>query len=439
MGPNIALVSGEGSGDTVGGALAVAVRRLWPQVAIWGLGSSRMAAAGVELLADSAEWGAIGVVEALKVYPRLRYGIYPALIAQVRRRRPALVVLIDFGAFNVKVARWCKASGVPVLYYFPPGSWRRNGTARSELGRVTDRIATPFPWSAERLREMGANVEFVGHPLLDLSRPSLTRAQFAERFGMEPGHPIVGLLPGSRRFEVTYNTPAMLAAAARISRTVTNAQFVYSVAPTIAPERAVALVRGFRPQPGKGDHQGFRPVCGARRDARKEPQLITPEGVVVPSTYLQRRERAARRTDAAALPPIVLCSGMTQDLIAHADVLLACSGTVTLEAAILGTPMVILYRGSRLMAMEYRLRRLQRVEHIGMPNIIAGRRIVPELRQEEASPERLADEAIRLLRDPTARATMKDDLRQVREALGEPGATERVAHIVLEMAGRRET
>src|SRR5437016_5185674 len=143
---NVCLLSGEMSGDAVGGALARSLRRACPDASLWGMGSRRMAEAGVELLYDSASWSAIGVVEALKVYPELRLKVLPHVIREIDRRQPRAVVLIDFGAFNVKVARYCKARGVPVLYYFPPGSWKRAGRTNAELGRITDRIATPFRW-----------------------------------------------------------------------------------------------------------------------------------------------------------------------------------------------------------------------------------------------------------------------------------------------------
>jgi len=431
--PNMALLSGEMSGDAVGGALAAALRERRPDLSLWGLGSRRMAAAGVELLHDSAEWSAIGVVEALKVYPGLRFKVYPQVLREIERRRPAVVILIDFGAFNVKVARWCKARGVPVLYYFPPGSWRRGGRSGEELARVTDRIATPFPWSAERLARLGANVEFVGHPLLELARPTLTRAQFAERFGMEPGHPIIGLLPGSRGFEIEHNTPAMLGAARLIHREIPDAQFVFGAASPAARER---LLDALAAAP---DHRSrietMRQGMDEGWSEKNGPRLVTTEGVVVPAGVLEESEfkhRLAEQQAQQASPPVVLTEGMTYDVMAHADVLLVCSGTATLEAALFGTPMVILYRGSKLMEMEAKIRRV-RPEHIGLPNIIAQERIVPEFLQHDATPQNLAGHALRFLRDPEARAHVKAALGRVREALGAPGASARTAQIALEM------
>src|SRR5438128_1609337 len=138
--PNLAILSGEISGDLVGGALAKEIRLLVPDVKLWGIGSRRMESAGVELIADSSRWSAIGVIETLKVYPELRFKMYPMALREIAARKPSAVILIDFGAFNMKVARWCQAREVKILYYFPPGSWKRKGRSGEELARVADRI-----------------------------------------------------------------------------------------------------------------------------------------------------------------------------------------------------------------------------------------------------------------------------------------------------------
>lgn len=440
MHSNIAILSGEMSGDLVGGALVGALRQLRPDIRLWGIGSRHMQRAGVELLYDSAQWSAIGVVEALKVYPELRFRVYPRLLKQIEERKPKAVVLIDFGAFNVKVARWCRARGVPTLYYFPPGSWRRTGRVPEELARITDRIATPFPWSAERLKQVGANVEFVGHPLLEIVRPTLTREQFAARFGMEAGQPIVGLLPGSRRFEVTYNFPAMLGAARLLCGRLPGVQFAVGLASSTARQIVEDQLRQTQDQARRTHRSAVREAAlreqakdREKAASRTEPLLVTPEGVTLPADACKVwRESLPQRAEPFALPPIVLAEGMTYEVMAHSDALMVCSGTATLEAAILGTPMVILYRGSRLMEMEAKLRRV-RPEHIGMPNIIAGERIVPEFIQHDAHPEALAQRTLTFLTDMEARACVRSSLERVRETLGAPGASRRVAEMLCEM------
>lgn len=428
---SVALLSGEMSGDAVGGHLASAIRRLDPDVAMWGMGSTRMAAAGVELVCDSAAWGAIGVIEALKVYPQIRFRVYPRMLAEIDRRHPDVVVLIDFGAFNIRVAKHCTERGVPVLYYFPPGSWRRSGPVGSGLVKYTSRIATPFPWSADRLRAAGANAEFVGHPLLDMAQPTLSREQFAGKLGLEPKAPIVGLLPGSRSFEIRYNLPAMLGTAEVIHEKRRNAQFVVGLAPNAPRHQVEELLRRTPADRYQRHHQGT-----PQNPATTE--LVTPEGLAVPAPryedWLEEQRTRFRATGGSGRPPVALAEGMTYEVMAYSDVLLACSGTATLEAALLETPMVIMYRGSRLMEMEYRLRRVKRVEHIGMPNIIAGKRVVPELIQDQATPEALAAHAMEILSDPSVSAQMKAALHTVRQALGAPGASDRVAHMVIAMA-----
>jgi lipid-A-disaccharide synthase len=190
---NVAICSGELSGDLIGGALARELKRLEPDIQLWGLGSHAMREAGVELLADSVSWGAISITEALGKVPGLLLNISPKVRRALRTRRPDVVVLIDFGAFNIRVARYSKQLGLKVCYYFPPGAWRRTGTQGAELARVTDLLAVPFPWAETRFRELGANAVYVGHPLLERVQTSMSREEFAAQFGMDPSRPIIGL------------------------------------------------------------------------------------------------------------------------------------------------------------------------------------------------------------------------------------------------------
>lgn len=440
MAQNIAIVAGEPSGDLVGGMLALELRRLRPDVHLWGIGSRRLHAAGVELLYDSAAWGSIGVVEALRWYPALRFRVYPRLVREIAARKSNLVILIDFGAFNMQVARWCAPRNVPVLYYFPPGSWRRNGRGGEELARLATFIATPFPWSAQYLASLGGQVAFVGHPLLDAVRPKCTASEFAQSLGLDATQPIVGLLPGSRRFEMTYNIPVMLEAAARIRQRLPNAQFVFALAPTADLNRVTTQIRRWEERCTRRaalSPSAAQPPANRRRSV---PSLVTPEGVLMTEeAFKHQHVPPVASKSAAGHPPIVVTQDRAYDVMAYSDVLLVCSGSATLEAAIQGTPMVILYRGSRLMELEYKVRRLHRIEHIGMPNIICGRRIVPELIQREATPEALAEHALRYLLEPETRCATRAALQEVRVALGEPGASARVARIAAEMLERTPT
>ena len=453
---NIAIFSGEVSGDLIGGALAREIRRLAPEAALWGLGSDSMRSAGVELLADSAAWGAIGVVEALGKVPGLLFDTQPKVKRALRDRRPEVVVLIDFGAFNVPVARHAHRLGLKVCYYFPPGAWRRTGTKGAELAQITDLVATPFPWSAERYRALGANAVTVGHPLLERVHAALDRSAFAAQLGMDPAKPIIGLLPGSRRHEVSHLMPTMLHAARLLYERVPDAQFVVGVAPSLSPETIAAYLEGhtelldrlsdiWHEFAQEAETKVIKPVT--RTAGKLSPQmrrtLVTANGVLVPEEALREEMAAQRRSDrirsqAERLPPpTVLTKGLTYDVMAHSDVLLVCSGTATLEATIFTTPMVILYRGSKIMEWEYRLRGIKKkIPHIGLPNILADRRIVPELIQEEATPEAIAEQALLLLNDIETRQQARRELLAVRESLGTPGASERTARLVLDLATR---
>ncbi|HLK59617.1 MAG TPA: hypothetical protein VKU00_23860 [Chthonomonadaceae bacterium] len=451
---NIAILSGELSGDLIGGALAQELQRLVPDVSLWGLGSGAMRAAHVELLDDSAEWGVIGITQAIKKYPYLRLKVLPRVLRQLRRRRPEVVVLIDFGAFNVKVARYAKRQGLKVVWYPPPGAWRRTGNKGANLAAITDLLAVPFEWSAERLRGLGANAVWVGHPLLERCQAQMSRAEFAAQFGMDAAKPIIGMLPGSRLHEVQHNTPVLLDAARLIYKEVRDAQFVIGIAPTISPE---IMRRYLTDQPELLDRLSevwheftqeaetklWKPV--ERTASALIPQgrrkLVTSGGLVLSEEEFREEQEARRRSDQLrsraerALPPTVLAKGLTYEVMAHSDVLLTCSGTATLEAAVFGTPMVILYRLSKIMEWEGRLLRLdKKIKMIGLPNILADRFIVPELIHHAATPEAIAEHALKMLNDFQTRQRVKQDLQEVRAMLGEPGASKRVAQLVLELA-----
>lgn len=451
---NIAIISGELSGDLLGAALSQEIRNLVPDADLWGMGSSAMREAGVELLADSAGWGAISISEAVRKVPYLMATVAPRIRRELRARRPDVVVLIDFGAFNVRVARYSKSLGLKVLYYFPPGAWRRHGTRESELARITDCVATPFIWNAERLRSLRVRAEYVGHPLLERARPRMTREEFAAQFGMDPSRPIVGILPGSRRAEVVHLMPVLLDAIRLIYREVMDAQFVIGVAPTISSDLMVSYLNGhsellsrlgeiWHEFAQEAETKILKPVTrtASRLSQHAGPTLVTVGGVLIPPESLQRELEARRHSEHLraraehALPPTVLAKGLTYDVMAHSDVLVACSGTATLEAAVLGTPMVIVYRGSGIMAAEYRLRGLhKKIRFIGLPNILLDRQILPELIQDEASPEAIAKHALLLMNDPVTRENARSGLREVRAQLGSEGASARTARLVVDLA-----
>ncbi|BCW95985.1 MAG: lipid-A-disaccharide synthase [Fimbriimonadales bacterium] len=368
----VAILTGEASGDLYGADLAQALRARFPEIAIHGVGGARMQAAGVSLIADSRAWGAIGVIESLKVAPKVLLA-FQRVKRFLRRARPDLVIPIDFGAFNVPLCRWAKAQGLRVAYYIPPGSWRRERQG-ADLPRCTDWIFTPFEWSAAQLQAMGAQAYWTPHPLLRLARPSETKEAFCERLGLDPYRPIIALLPGSRRHEVSALTPLYARVAEQLYSVHPEAQFVISVAAHFNPDWIHALWSE-----------------GSRQWVPTETRSVW-------------------------------------NLLAHADAAIVCSGTATLEAALLHTPMLIVYRGDWLMNLEYRLRRRRmNLRWIGLPNLILQRDVCPEFIQESASPERLARALLPLLRDESARAAQREAFMEVRRALGE-GRNLRDAH-----------
>lgn len=379
---SVAIVAGEASGDASGALLANELRKLRPDISIWGAGGHHMREAGVELVADFSLVGAIGIIESLKIVPRLLVEL-ARLKKEFVKRRPDVFVPIDFGAFNVPLGTFVREQGIPTVYFFPPGSWRRRAKNPSKLLAAADRIITPFPWSEEILRSAGADVAFLGHPMLDRVAPSMERDDFLKSLGVPPESRVIGLLPGSRPHEVLNIMPALVGAGLRISERM--------------PDIGAYLI------PAASDR--------AERDIKRSLKRICVEN----SAFRVVRD-------------------MTYDVMAHSDLLISCSGTATLEAMILGTPMIIVYRGSKAMKIEYMLRKRILEQSIGMPNIIAGRKICPELLGDEASPEKIANLAASFLENPEEMRCMKQELQTARQILGKPGGTRRAAEEILETA-----
>jgi lipid-A-disaccharide synthase len=336
------------------------------------MGGSRMAAAGVRLVRRAEDVTVVGGTEAFGRLPAL-WSAFGALRRLLQHRRPGVLVLIDFPEFNMRLARVAHRLGVPVVYFVAPQLWAwRRGRVHA-MARDVNRVLAIFPFEVGLYQEAGVPVEFVGHPLLDVL-PSLDRD--AARTGLAAhGETLIGLLPGSRKAEVERHLPVLLDAARRIVARRPRSRFVLPVASTIAPAT----------------------VAAATRDASV---------------------------------PVKVLPGEAYRVMAGADVLLVASGTATLEAACYGAPMVVLYR---LSPVSYAIARqlVRGVSHISLPNIVAGREIVPELIQHRATPDAVAGAALAILEDDVARAAQRAALLEVRARLGEAGATVRAAHAVL--------
>jgi len=368
------LVAGEASGDLHGADLVRVLRASVPDLEVFGVGGERLREAGMETVADVGQVATMG----LKATGRLRalWHAYRTLARRLRADPPDLCVLIDFPEFNLRLARVAKRAGVPVLYYIGPQVWAwRRGRVR-KIARRVDRLAVVFPFEPALYAPRLAEVEFVGHPLLDRVRVTRGRTETLAAHGLDPARRTVLLLPGSRLSEIDYLLPPLLDAVRRLGQDG-GLQFPLALAHTL------------------------------------------------PADEVRRRVRAAGLD-------VAVIEDDTYNLIAAADLALVSSGTATLECALLERPMVIVYR---LGPLSYSLGRLlvRGVRYIGMPNIVAGREVVPELLQRQAKGPRIAAAARALLDDRARHAAMIEDLRDVRRRLGRGGAAGRAAAIALEM------
>jgi lipid-A-disaccharide synthase len=375
----VMLSCGEPSGDLYAGALADELYRLEPGLAVFGLGGARLRAAGATLVGDYAGLTVTGLTEAVSVLPR-SLGMYRRLVAAARAERPDVLVVIDFPDFNFRLARSVARLGVPVVYYVPPQIWAWRGGRLRTIKGFASRVLVIFPFEEALYRRAGVEVEFVGHPLLELARATAAPQEFLAGLGLDPATPTVALLPGSRPNEIRALAPVFADACGLIAaRLPGGVQFVVARAPNL------------------------------------DPALFAPLSSVTP-----RPASVEARTD---------------DVLGAADVVLTCSGTATIQTAIHGKPMVVMYRVSPL---SYHLgKRFVRVDTYGMANLVAGRRVVPELIQDDLTPEAVTREALGFLTDPGRAARAREGLREVRSKLGVEGASLRAAKAVLEVAARR--
>ncbi len=369
----VMIIAGETSGDLHGSKLVSAMRKRNKGLAFCGIGGGALNAAGVRLLIDASEISVVGITEVFSKIPNILKGLRVAKKA-LKTLHPDLLILIDFPDFNLYLASFAKKIGIPVLYYISPQIWAwRSGRVR-KIGKIVDHMAVILPFEEDFYRGLKIPVTFVGHPLLD------THAfpQNKTLSGRTKDNPVIGFLPGSRDGEIARHLPIMISAARILHRKIDNVKFLISVAPEV------------------------------KRTYVKE---------------IIKKHKTAFDFE--------LVADSSEKVFERSNLVVAASGTVTLEAAIFGTPMVIIYKVSTLSYWVGRA--MIQVKHIGLVNLIAGRKIVPELLQKEASPARISDTVFEMLRDPSDLERIRLELLNIRDLLGGPGASERVADIALGM------
>jgi len=376
---SVMIIASEASGDMYGARLVEEAHRLDSSVRFFGIGGQAMRAAGVETLVDSREMAVMGFVEVVAHFGVI-YRAFRLMESLLKREKPELLILIDYPGFNLRLAEKAKKAGVKVLYFITPQVWAWHASRARKIARLVDHAAVILPFEVPIFEREGLAVTFVGHPLLDMAIPSMTRDEAKLQFGLKDGARTIGLFPGSRRREINALLPVMLQSASLLRERFGELQFILPLAPGV--DRG--LVDGFL---------------------------------------------------AAADVDVTVVEGKNYDVIQVCDLIIATSGTVTMEIALFGVPMVIIYKVAPL---TYAIAsRLVQVEHAGICNIIAGERVVPELIQHEAQPLRIAAEVESMLTDGERYASIREKLLDVRAKLGEPGAPRRVAALALTLMGGR--
>lgn len=374
----VLISAGEASGDIHAAAVTAAIKKIDPTTEVFGMGGDALRNAGGEVLFDIKDHGVMGFVEVLKKLPDL-FKLRDDFSRVMDERKPDCLITVDYPGFNMKLAKLAHDKGIPVVSYIAPSAWAWHKSRAKNVAKIVDKVACIFPFEYDVYKEAGANVEFVGHPLVDIVKPSMSEEAAYAFAGKQPGRKLILLMPGSRLMEIEKMLPTLLEAAKLIKKQLPEVGFVM------------------------------------------------PRAGTIPISLLEEKIKAS---DVA----VRITEGNNYDLFSVADLALATSGTVTLEAALCGLGSVIVYRTNPLTYFIAKM--VVNIPHIGLPNIVAGRGVLPELIQNDFTPARVAQEAIGLLEEER-NAQMKKDLAYVKERLGKPGAVGRVAELVLSFAGEK--
>lgn len=375
MPSRIMIVAGEASGDLHGGKLVQALRKLNPEIEVFGVGGDHMQAAGMELFYHVNQLSYVGFTEVARHFFHFRR-VFQHLLEELKARRPDVLVLIDYPGFNLRFGKAAKSYGKKVFYYIAPQVWAWAQGRAKKMAQFVDRMAVIFDFEVAFFKKYGIDTTFVGHPLLEGLQVSMSKAEFCSRHSLLPEQPILALLPGSRKQEVASLLPSMVEAALSLRKEHADLQIAISKAATIQRDQIEQLL-----------------------------------------------------VDAPDLP---IVDSATYELMKYATAAIVASGTATLETACFETPFAMAYRVS---PVSYAIgKRLVRIPAISLANIVAGERIVKELIQDAANAHELRLEMQRLLYDQTARTELQKRLKTIKEKLGTSGASERTANLILDLA-----
>ena len=373
---HILIICGEASGDLNAGNLAQALKAINPRIKISGVGGASLRRAGVEVFYDIKDLGVMGFFDALKKLPKFLL-LKKLILQKINTEKPDAIIMVDFSGFNLRLAKEINKK-IPAIYYISPQVWASRPGRIKTVKNYIHKMIVLFKFEEEFYKKYGIDVDFIGHPLLDIVRPTMEKREFLNQFNLSESKTTVALLPGSRRQEIEKILPVMLKTAVLLQRAIPNLQFVIAKTPQISIEIYNRI------------------ADGANIDLK-------------------------------------VIEGKTYDCLNIADFCLVASGTATLETAIMQKPFCIIYKMNLLNYLLYRPQ--VKVPYIGMVNIVTRKKIIPEFIQFQATPKKISDRVAAILRDPSEIEQMKNDLAQVKSLLGEKQAAQRAAQIILTYIG----